>query len=554
MNERGTDSLEGKRVAIYARYSSVNQREASIDDQVRRCTEFIERRDGSVRAELVFSDKAVSGASLQRPAFEKLWALVKSAEIDVIVTEDASRISREFADTAVLFRDLTYRGIPLLGVADGIDTSKKNAKLEYGVKTLMNDLYREDLRDKTKRGLDGRARAGFSTGGLPFGYRSEPVQHGSHVVGHQIVIDEAKAETVRRIFTLYAEGQSYSSIARRLTSERVTPPRPNSHHRLRGWVPGTIRDFLSNQAYVGSWSYGAREWRKPPGSNSRLYRDRPEDEVFRAHYPDRVIVDQNLWETVQERRRITAAKYGKGEKTQNGASPGPKSHHVLSGLLSCALCGGNMAVSGGSSAAYYRCTGAKKRGTCSNKLSQREDVAVPKILGAVREILTSPREILELRHAITEKLKKLSNARDRELRERLARLEATEQKIRALVEALSQGIRSDYVKQSLQALEAEAATEKKAIAALKHSALEALVLPHPSILVARALSLEDMFKRDPVAGREALRHLLGGGTISLRPDPAGHYVAEATIFPLLPLESGSSGNLRGTAIGCAGRI
>ena len=72
------------------------------------------------------------------------------------------------------------------------------------------------------------------------------------------------------------------------------------------------------------------------------------------------------------------------------------------------------------------------------------------------------------------------------------------------------------------------------------------------MLTERALNLEDMFRRAPVAGREALSHLLGGQTISLTPDPAGHYAAEATIFPLLPLESGSSGNLRGTAIGCAG--
>lgn len=554
MTKRGTESLQGKRVAIYARYSSVNQREASIDDQVRRCTEFVHHRDGSVRTELVFSDKAISGASLQRPSWEKLWALVTAGGVDVIVTEDTSRISREFADSAVLFRDLTYLEVPLLGVADGIDTSKKNAKLEYGVKTLMNDLYREDLRDKTKRGLDGCARAGFSTGGLPFGYRSEPVRQGAKVVGKQIVIDPEKAETVRRIFVLYAEGQSYASIAQRLTSERVTPPRPHSHHRLQGWVPGTIRDFLSNEAYVGNWSYGTREWRKPPGSNSRVYRDRAQEEVIRGHYPDRVIVDQDLWETVQEKRRLRAAKFGKGAKPGRAASPGPRSSYVLSGLLTCGVCGGNMAVTGGSSAAYYGCTAAKKRGTCNNRRTLREDLVVPKILGAVREILTQPRSVLEVRRAITERLGKLSRARDRELRESQERLQGIETQIRGLVEALSQGIRSDYVRQSLQDLEEQAATQKRVIAALKESAKEALVLPHPSILVERALSLQDMCKRDPVAAREALRHLLGGGTICLRPDPAGHYVAESTIFPLLPLESGSSGNLRGTAVGCAGRI
>lgn len=554
MSKRGTESLEGKRVAIYARYSSANQREASLDDQIHRCSEFIERRGGLVRPELVFGDKAISGASLQRPAFEKLWGLVESGEIDVIVTEDTSRITREFADSAMLYRDLTYREVPLLGVGDGIDTSRKNAKLEYGVKSLMNDMYREDLRDKTKRGLDGRARAGFSTGGSLFGYRTQPIEHNGRLVGRQPVIDQAQAETVRRIFLMYAEGQSYESVARQLTSERVVTPRPNSHRRLKGWVPGTIRDFLSNEAYIGNWSYGDREWRKPPGSNSRRYRNRPEEEVHRAHYPDRIIIERGLWDTVQERRRLTAARYGKGPKAGGAVSPGPKSQHVLSGLLTCGVCGGNMAVSGGSSASYYRCTGAKKRGSCSNKVSQREDVAVQKILAAVREILMSPQNIIEMKRTITEKLSKVSQAQDRELRVTQEHLLETEAKIKSLIEAISQGIRSEYIRQELRDLESRAEADKKTIAALRQSTQEALILPHPSMLVERALHVEDMFRRDPVAGREALKHLLGGQTISLKPDPAGHYVAEATLFPLLPLESGSSGNLRGTAIGCAGRI
>ena len=167
-----------------------------------------------------------------------------------------------------------------------------------------------------------------------------------------------------------------------------------------------------------------------PASNSRLYHDRPQEEIFRANYP-----------TVSSSPRTCGTRSGTDAgsrppstarvRNSERASPGPKSHHVLSALLICAVCSGNMPVSGGSPAAYYRCTGAKKRGIGSNKLSQREDVAVPKILRAVREILTSPRDILELRGAITEKLKRLSDARDRDLRERQARLEVVETKSEA---------------------------------------------------------------------------------------------------------------------------
>jgi hypothetical protein len=63
-----------------------------------------------------------------------------------------------------------------------------------------------------------------------------------------------------------------------------------------------------------------------------------------------------------------------------------------------------------------------------------------------------------------------------------------------------------------------------------------------------------MVKREPVAGREALRRLLGGRSVVLKPDAAGFYVAEATLFPLLSFNRESSGNVRGTEDGCAGRI
>jgi DNA invertase Pin-like site-specific DNA recombinase len=111
----------GKRVAIYARYSSQLQRESSIEDQVRRCVAFIVEQGGSVDKELVFSDAAVSGSSLQRPGFEKLMRLAEArpAKIDTIVTEDMSRMSRDFADSADIFRRLNYARVQLVGVADG---------------------------------------------------------------------------------------------------------------------------------------------------------------------------------------------------------------------------------------------------------------------------------------------------------------------------------------------------------------------------------------------------------------------------------------------------
>ena len=140
-------------VAIYARFSSELQNERSIEDQVRRCREFITQHGGNAQNAQVFPDFAVSGASLDRPGFEAMMVAVNAGRIKVIVTEDMSRISRDFADSAQIFKLLQFRQVPLLGVADGIDTSTKHAKLSFTVKSLVADIYLDDLRDKTLRGL-----------------------------------------------------------------------------------------------------------------------------------------------------------------------------------------------------------------------------------------------------------------------------------------------------------------------------------------------------------------------------------------------------------------
>src|SRR5215470_7106764 len=96
------------RVAVYARFSSDRQRETSIEDQVRRCRDFVTRNGGQVSDDLIFADYAISGSSLVRPGFELMMALVSARPrgVDAIVTEDVSRLSRDFADAAMVFRKL----------------------------------------------------------------------------------------------------------------------------------------------------------------------------------------------------------------------------------------------------------------------------------------------------------------------------------------------------------------------------------------------------------------------------------------------------------------
>jgi len=196
--------LVGLPVAVYARYSTSNQREARIEDQVRRCREYVERAGGNVRNEHLFLDMAISGASLVRPGFEAMMDLAskRPPPFAVIVTEDLSRISRDFADSASFFRRLKYLDVPLIGVDDGIDTSAANGKMAYALKAIVSEVQLDDIRAKTLRGLEGRAHAGYSTGGLPYGYRSVPVTDGyGKIIGHRKGADRPRSagdELIRR--------------------------------------------------------------------------------------------------------------------------------------------------------------------------------------------------------------------------------------------------------------------------------------------------------------------------------------------------------------------
>src|SRR6516162_1359422 len=152
------------KVALYARYSSDNQREASIADQIRLCRLFAEREGWSVAGE--FHDHAISGATLMRPGFQALMRRALDREFDIVLAESLDRFSRDQEDTAGLFKRLTFLGVRIVTVAEGEITH-----LHVGFKGTMNALFLKDLAEKTRRGLRGRIEDGKSAGGLYYGFR-----------------------------------------------------------------------------------------------------------------------------------------------------------------------------------------------------------------------------------------------------------------------------------------------------------------------------------------------------------------------------------------------
>ena len=151
------------RAVIYARYSSQNQREASIEDQVRLCRRHVESRGWSYLH--AYTDRATSGASPFRAGYQKLLEDARAGEFDVVVSEALDRLSRDQEDVAGLYKRLSFSGIKIVTLAEG-----EVSELHVGLKGTMNALYLKDLAQKTRRGLEGRVRKGTSGGGLCYGY------------------------------------------------------------------------------------------------------------------------------------------------------------------------------------------------------------------------------------------------------------------------------------------------------------------------------------------------------------------------------------------------
>ena len=126
--------LAGLRIGAYARFSSDKQSETSAAAQIVRLEQWVQARDGRLSPEHTYRDEGISGATNQRPGLISLMAAVDSGELDVVVVEDLSRLSRDIEHSASIRKRFAFSGVRLIGIADGIDTLVNGGDLLFGVK------------------------------------------------------------------------------------------------------------------------------------------------------------------------------------------------------------------------------------------------------------------------------------------------------------------------------------------------------------------------------------------------------------------------------------
>lgn len=366
------------RVAIYARYSSDNQRDASIADQLRICRLHADREGWDIIEE--YSDHAISGASLLRPGIQALLSDAQRGSFDVLLAEAMDRLSRDQEDIAGIFKRMSYANIKIFTLSEG-----EVGHLHVGLKGTMNALFLKDLADKTRRGLRGRVEQGKSGGGNAYGYdvvksfdgNGEPIRGAR-------TINEIEAEVIRRIFREYVAGKSGRAIAIDLNKEGISGPSGGSwgYTTVNG-NPKRGTGIINNEMYVGKLVWNRQRFIKDPDSGKRQARPNPESDWIVQSVPELRIVDDELWAQAKARQASTSADTAPNSKFRSHRRP----KYMLSGLMRCGCCGGSYTLVSGNA---LGCSRARNKGTCANRLTIGRDKLEERVLHALRHQLMNP--------------------------------------------------------------------------------------------------------------------------------------------------------------------
>ena len=399
------------RAAIYARYSSDLQSEASIEDQVRLCRERGER-DGHEVIQ-VFNDYAISGSNLiNRPGILSLLAAAKDGLFELVYAEALDRISRDQEDIAAIYKRLAHSDIKIVTLSEG-----EVNELHVGLKGTMNALFLRDLAVKTRRGQRGRVEAGKIPGGNSYGYMivRRLLADGSVTTGERKVEPE-QAATVRRIFQMYADGMAPRKIAATLNAEGLPSPRGGV------WNASTINGsrqrrngILNNELYTGTITYNRQRFVKDPETGKRTSRLNPEHEWVKTDVPALRIIDDETWNKVQAIKSRYSSRAGNKRQT---------TRRLLTGLIKCGCCGGSMTIVNRN---RYYCSAKRERGTCDSTVGITAEALEDRILTGLKNILIGNEHLLktfaEAFKAEVTRLRKERGSRVRQVQQELNKVD-----------------------------------------------------------------------------------------------------------------------------------
>ena len=436
----------GRVAAIYARVSSERQRQdETIQSQTVGLRELAAERGLLVAEDLVFEDEGFSGATLTRPALERLRDRAAEGAFEVLLCHAPDRLARRYAYQVLLLEELARAGIEVVFAKEPERGATPEDELLRQFQGMIAEYERAQIRERTRRGKLHRARGGSQAvlSGAPYGYRY--VKKAEHCDAYW-EIDELEAQVVREVFDRYVhDGASIGELARWLT-QRGVPTRTGK----AVWDRSTIWAMLRNPAYRGQAAFGKTKTAERHGAPTRTTRQRGERHGRRLTRHDQ---PADKWTLIAVPAIVTdetfeLAQAGLVDNTRF-SKRNTKELTLLQGVLVCRECGyscyrtstrtTNKRIS------YYRCIGQDGWRHANGRVCQsrpvRADELDPLVWSEVRRLLEDPELV---RDEIDRRLRALRSehpaARRRETLERdLHRADAA---IARLIEAYQEQLLS----------------------------------------------------------------------------------------------------------------
>lgn len=357
------------RVAAYIRLSNEDgdRRESESVSSQRQIIETFVNAHESMLVVDEYVDDGYTGTNFNRPEFKRLISDVEGGRINCIVVKDLSRFGRNYVQVGYYLENFfPVNGIRFIAINDGFDTlNSTDLAVDFvmPIKNIFNAHYSQDIAKKVRSAFRAKQQNGEFVGAFAsYGLMKDPNDK------HKLIIDEAAAAVVRRIFLLYNQGLGKIAIARRLNDEKV--PCPSVYKRMNNlqycnshraeyttyWTYSTIHKILTNEMYIGTMIQRRTERKVVRGKAIKT----KDDEVIRVKNTHEAIIDAKTWEITQELLKH------RGRQLDFQQSVG-----LFAGFVKCGDCGRALAKVRRNKEVYYIC-GTYKR--YSSKLCRSHSV------------------------------------------------------------------------------------------------------------------------------------------------------------------------------------
>ena len=412
--------------AIYARYSSAAQNDASIEQQIKECTEYAEANGLTIVA--TYEDRAISGKKDNRPGFQKMLRAADHHEFQVLLAYKSNRISRNMRNALCYEERLFHAGVKVIYCKEEFGD---NATGRFMLRMMMNmnQFYSENMAEDIKRGLLDSASKRKVLGTIPFGYRKG--EDGTYA------IDENAAPVVQQIFRDYVNDVSFAEMARRLNEKGIL----TKQGKL--WGKNSFHSILVNEKYTGLYKYA--------------------DMTIEGGMPQ--IVERSVFEVAQQ--KLSSQKQTRARHRENG-------DYLLTGKLFCGSCLAPMVgCSGrgrwGNDYFYYSCQTKRIQKTCNRK-NVRKDMIEEEVTRAILESVLEDETIEWIADRIMDVAKKSNEESQLAYYEK--RLGETKRQIANIVHAVEIGLLYDEFKERMEQLQEEKRTLTGMIEVEKASAMK----------------------------------------------------------------------------------